>query len=422
MPGGPPKGTDEHRAWVIGEIAAWRADIGADAEGSRPEFCSWQRASRRDAGMAWATSRDCPNNWGELAAAAAVDSPLAPLAYEARGRVAPAIEAHVPPGQRLRGVSTLVDADGHAKLRWVKTREDHETAQEVLERILRDFGQSDAPPADPASVPPVTDADLMAVYPMGDPHLGMMAWAPETGENWDLRKGEAIIRDSFDALVLRGARARRALIVNLGDFYHSDNSGNKTARAGHALDVDGRWPKILRAGVDCMVHAIDRCLEHHESVAVENVIGNHDDHSAIMLSVTLDRHYRNEPRVAVSLSPAAHRYHRFGKCLLGVTHGHTGSLKDLGAVMADDRSADWGETLHRMWLTGHRHTTQRHEQRGCVVEVFRTLTPSDAWARAEGYRSGRDMSRIVLHREWGEIARNTVSAQYLAQRFKEAAA
>lgn len=417
MPGGPARGTEQHRAWLVGELAAWLATGGSGRDG----FLRWQQQNRRDKGHAWATKSDIGSNWVSVLDEARMAAPGGPTTYGEKRPAAPEVLEQIPDGQRLKGLSVLTDADGAVKLRWIKTREDHETQQEVLERILRDFGDYAGPRPDPIQRPADVDDNLLAIYPMGDPHLGMLAWGDETGESWDLAKGEAIIRDSFDVLVMRGARARRALIVNLGDFYHSDNAGNRTARAGHVLDVDGRWPKILSVGVRAMVHAIDRCLEHHDSVAVENVIGNHDDHSAVMLSVTLDAYYRDEPRVTIAMEPRAHRYHRFGRCLIGLTHGHTGKLGSLGAVMATDRPRDWGETVHRLWLTGHRHTTQRHEQPGCVVEVFRTLAPSDAWARAEGYRSGRDMSRIVMHREYGEIARNTVSAQYLAQRFQEAA-
>ena len=419
MPGGPPRGTGAHRAWVLGEISAWL--LTSPERIGRRAWLRWQQEHRRDAGLAWCVTRDTGGEWSKLLDEARGTAPAAPVEYVGLRPIDDDILGHIPDGQRLKGVSVLTGPDGDVKLRWVKTREDRETQQEVLERILRDFGDYTGERPPPIQRPPDVDDDLLAVYPMGDPHLGMLAWGDETGESWDLAKGEAIIRDSFDALVMRGARARRALIVNLGDFYHSDNAGNRTARAGHVLDVDGRWPKILSVGVRAMVHAIDRCLEHHDTVAVENVIGNHDDHSAVMLSVTLDAYYRDEPRVTIAMEPRAHRYHRFGRCLIGLTHGHTGKLGALGAVMANDRPQDWGETSHRIWLTGHRHTTQRHEQPGCVVEVFRTLAPSDAWARAEGYRSGRDMSRIVFHREYGEIARNTVSAQYLAQQFREAA-
>ena len=89
--------------------------------------------------------------------------------------------------------------------------------------------------------------------------------------------------------------------------------------------------------------------------------------------------------------------------------------------MACDRPEDWGATRWRHWITGHRHSTQRIEVPGAVVEVFRTLAPADAWAAGEGYRSGRDQHRIVYHRRWGEVSRSLVSAAFVEGLLGEAA-
>jgi hypothetical protein len=35
------------------------------------------------------------------------------------------------------------------------------------------------------------------------------------------------------------------------------------------------------------------------------------------------------------------------------------------------------------------------------------LAAKDAWHSEKGYRSKRDMKAIVLHREYGEVARHT---------------
>lgn len=326
----------------------------------------------------------------------------------------PALPTEEEPRPRGVTTSTLVDADGVTKLQWIKERSVKESRLELLERLLRDLPDHIEPRADAAPAPAVaTDADLLAVYPMGDPHLGMLSWKPETGASWDLDRSEAVHRAAFDTLVERGPRTRRAILAPLGDFFHADDSSNRTSRSGHALDVDGRYGKILATGLRLLVYAADRLLEHHDSVAVEPLTGNHDDHSALMLGVALDAYYRNEPRVQVSMSPAIHRYHRFGECLLGFTHGHTGKLAGLGGVMACDRPEDWGATRWRHWITGHRHSSQRLEVPGAIVEVFRTLAPADAWAAGEGYRSGRDQHRIVYHRRWGEVSRSLVSAAFV---------
>jgi hypothetical protein len=74
--------------------------------------------------------------------------------------------------------------------------------------------------------------------------------------------------------------------------------------------------------------------------------------------------------------------------------------------MAADQPELWGKTAFRYWLTSHVHHRKVLEMPGIMWETFRTLAPRDAWANAAGYRSGRDMTSIVFHREFGEIARH----------------
>lgn len=334
-------------------------------------------------------------------------------------------ENPLPDGHALRGVSTYVDKDGNVRGQWVKTREDRPTREEVLERLI-----SDLPPKVPnrdVSSPPVPDGlddSLLAAYVMGDPHLGMLAWRKETqDEDFDLPTAEHTLTEAMRYLVAQGRPARGALIVNLGDFFHADNFAGVTSRGGHQLDVDTRWPKLLRVGLRCMINLVELALARHEHVRVINEIGNHDDHSSFFLSVALDAYFSDEPRVDVDLSPARFHYVRHGKCLIGVTHGHaTGAktAKDLEAIMAVDRAQEWGETEHRYWWTGHIHHKSAQDARGSSAEAFRTLAPLDAYAANEGYRGRREMTRITLHAEHGEVARAVVGASLLRAMLEEA--
>lgn len=342
-----------------------------------------------------------------------IDAPTA----QAKGE----LTDQIPDGHTIAGVSTLVSGDGHTLAQWVKTKKEYETREQILERLIRDLpAQVPAREGRIPSPPGVVSDDLLGVYPMGDPHIGMLSWAPETGESFDLSKAQRIMCDAMRDLVLRGPRTKRALVVNLGDFFHSDSQDNKTARSGNPLDVDGRWQKVLQVGLEIMVYMIDQALAHHETVTVINEIGNHDDHSAVFLSVALNAYYAKEPRVTIDMSPSRFHWFRFGKNLIGVTHGHNQKHGDLESIMASERSEDWGSTLHRFWYCGHIHHTVKKELRGCVIESFRTLAARDAWAANVGYRAGRDMNRITLHREFGETGRDTVNAAYLQARYREA--
>jgi len=81
--------------------------------------------------------------------------------------------------------------------------------------------------------------------------------------------------------------------------------------------------------------------------------------------------------------------------------------------MAVDRAEEWGKAEYRYIWTGHIHSDNVKDFRGVRWESFRILAPPDAWAASKGYRSMQDMKAIVLHREYGEVARHIVNPAML---------
>jgi hypothetical protein len=318
-----------------------------------------------------------------------------------------------PDGMYVRSVSTLVDGQtGAVKQQWVKAdKVKEQQAQLLIDAVRAAFDDSAKVPE--IAAPEILNADLLTVYPMGDPHLGMYAWAAETGTDFDLEIAERNLTAATVRLVMASPPSEEALIVNVGDFFHGDTSANRTLRSGHALDVDTRWAKVLRVGARTMRTCIDTALTRHKRVRVVNEIGNHDEHTSQAMTLALSMLYENNPRVSFDDSPAKFHYYVFGKNLIGVTHGDTVKPDALGGIMATDRPEDWGATKFRYWLTGHVHNRRVFELPGCLVESFRTLAGKDSWTAASGYRAGRDMQSIVLHREFGERERHHIDISAL---------
>ncbi|MCH9735785.1 MAG: oxidoreductase [Actinomycetia bacterium] len=310
----------------------------------------------------------------------------------------------------VKGESTLYDEDGNIKLKWVKTHVKEQSALEAFSEALEAL--IDNPKViSPEEIkePVVTDYETMSVYTIGDAHIGMLAWDKETGEDHDLEIAQRDLLRAMDLLVEQSHPSERALIVDVGDWFHSDNMNNVTAHSGNSLDVDGRYPKVLEIGLRLATKLIDRALLKHERVEWRSAIGNHNEHSAIMMSAFIKAWYRNEQRVIVHDTPNMFFYRPFGKNLIGITHGHTCKAEKLGEVMSVDCKDQWSASEHRYWYTGHIHHQSVKEFSNCVVETFRTLAGKDAWHSASGYRSKQDMKCITLHEEYGEISRNTVS-------------
>lgn len=313
----------------------------------------------------------------------------------------------MPDGHRLKGVSTLVDANGKTVLQWIKTREDRIAREEAIALALERLPERVPTFKTKVRAPAVTDADLCAVYPVGDPHIGMLAWGPEAGEDHDLKIAEADLCAAFDLLVTETPSTELAIVAFLGDNVHADNLAGVTNRSNAKLDTDSRYEKVLDVALRTAIYSITAALARHRIVVAYFLQGNHDDITALFLRKGIGAYFRNEPRVLIDQTPGRFQYREFGKNLFGFYHGHDVKQDKLPAVMATDQAAAWGRTEHRKWFIGHFHSTQVYEHPGVTCEIFRTLAGKDSYHAENGYRSQRTLTRIVYHREDGELIRST---------------
>ncbi len=313
----------------------------------------------------------------------------------------------VPEGHAIKGMSTFLGPQGDVRGQWVKTD------QAKVERDARFWEACTAHVeqykgvAKRVTAPKFTNKDLMTVYPLGDPHIGMLAWARETGKDFDLRIAEKDLLSCLGMLVASAPASDQALLVNLGDFFHAQDEDARTPRGKNRLDVDGRLRKVTEVGFSILRSMVDMLLKKHRRVGLVNVRGNHEPELAHMLCMVFEAFYENEPRVKVYDNANPYTYVDFGKNLIGISHGDGAKIDQLPAIMAADQPEAWGRALYRYWYGGHLHQKIVREFPGCLVEIFRTLATADAWAHWKGYRSGSSLDCITLHREFGEICRST---------------
>lgn len=315
----------------------------------------------------------------------------------------------LPEGQVIKGVSALVDADGNEIIKWIKTRTDTATPLlvEALKKVFTDYRGFSCEDLVPFHAQ--TADNLLSVYPIADQHNGLLAWGKETGEAYDLQIGLDRLRTCMKRLISQSPASKQAIILNLGDWQHTDDGRNQTPGHHHILDVDSRYFKILTAGVRLMKDCIDMALQKHETVLVRNIPGNHDPHASIALTVALSEFYSNNPRVTIDDSPGDFFYHRFGATLIGATHGHKLKPDKMAMAMAVTQREDWGATKYHWFLFGHIHHETCKEVGDVRVESFQTLAAKDAFSVGGGYVSGQSLSSITLHREDGEIGRHRVN-------------
>lgn len=317
----------------------------------------------------------------------------------------------MPEGLSLKGVTAYTDSEGRVLNKYVMARKEAPVLQDVLKAIKEEFdGYKGA--AELSSMhyqPSQLDPDKATVYMLSDHHLGLYSWAEETGEDYDLAIGEKLLMDAMTTLVQEAPLSETAVILNLGDFFHSQGNENRTPKSGNILDVDTRYAKVLRVGVSLMIRCIELALQKHKTVLVRCLPGNHDPYAALALAVALDAFFHDDQRVTIDTDPSAFFWWRFGKVFVGSTHGDMIKHDQMPGVMAARRPKDWGESEYRYVYLGHVHhkSLGGGEHAGVIWETFQVLAPRDAWHQASGYSAGRSMVAITLHKERGEIIRNT---------------
>ena len=314
------------------------------------------------------------------------------------------VRERTPPGFVVKGTSTLYGAEGDTKIQWIKTeRAKEEMLADLVTAMKGAFEDYDGKaPRIPG--PRRSYEDLLAVITQGDPHYGMHAWGALSGEDFDLDKAVSVMRGCVDELVEYAPPAKTCIVANMGDLMHADNKAGTTTR-GTPVDTDTRWAKVYKATIMSQIWCVQRALEKFEHVHVKNLIGNHDGHVAVTMSVGMKLYFSYNPRVTVDETPGLYNYYRHGRCLLGFHHGHGAKPTNLDGIMSVDRAKDGGETRWRHWYTGHVHHDQVKDLYGCKFESVRTTAPQDGWHHGEGYRSDRDMKMDFWHTHAGRRAR-----------------
>ncbi len=249
---------------------------------------------------------------------------------------------------------------------------------------------------------PVMD-DLMVNIPIGDAHIGMLAWGEECGDDYDLEIAEQLHCQAVDMLIESTPSAAHCTIIDLGDFLHADNLLGITSRGGNVMDMDGRYHKVVRTAIRISNYYIQRALTRYEHVTYRPEVGNHNDVGAIWMQELLNILYRDEPRVTIGNTAGSVYFWQHGLCFFGSHHGHTIKFDKLPDIMAAEVMDNHIKTKHRKFYCGHIHhkTIRGSDFNTCEVQTYRTLAAKDAYASSHGYYAPRDITAEVWHKQYG---------------------
>lgn len=306
----------------------------------------------------------------------------------------------VPSTEQVTGRSILTkDAEGNNI--WLKTKARKEEEEAAFKEFIEELTKDIKPAKSITKPKQKSDIDLMCGIFIGDAHLGMYAYAPETKHSdFDTDIAAQGLRDAIDDLISRAPNAETGLLVDVGDFMHMNSSLYTTLR-GTRLDVDTRYSRVLRVAGQVMKYAVTQMLKKFSKVIVVIAKGNHNEDPAVAVQEITSAHFCKEKRVTVLDTDGYFHYIEWGNWLIGVNHGDKIKAPKLVNVMARDMAPAWGRTTHRMWATGHFHHEQVLELDGCTVHKFGALPPPDSWHAGAGFGGDGQMQMITFKKGGG---------------------
>ena len=233
-----------------------------------------------------------------------------------------------------------------------------------------------------------------------DLHLGKLAWGGETGESYDTKIARQRFLTTVATLIKNasGFKYDRILFPIGSDFFNSDTIFNTTTK-GTPQDEDLRWQKTFNVGVRLLIDAISLLKQTGVPIDVVNIPGNHDFERSFYLGSYLEAWYNNDLQVKVNNGASPRKYYRFGKVLLGLTHGSEEKESSLPLIMASDIESKpmWSETLFHEWHVGHIHRKRdmkytvldkaqmTNEDLGVTVRYLSSLTGTEEWHHKKGF-------------------------------------
>lgn len=327
--------------------------------------------------------------------------------YAAREAVAPHrnVDKQVMEGFEAKRVSTAYNNEGEVALQWVIQEPERRSMREKVEAMMEGLKDDLTGFRKAVKAPKIVDADLMAVYIIGDHHFGMLADGDTKldDDNYDVKIATKVLTEAVDKLASRVGNCERAVLLNVGDFFHED--GKQTTSLGTKVDVDSRIAKTFKLAGRLFQTLITRLLENHKHVTVVNVRGNHDTDMACHLSSALELLYHNEPRIHVLPNYSKFLHMTFGNNLFVFHHGDRIKHEQILQAVITNLDDQWSASKKRYCHLGHIHHHTRREVGSMHFEHWGSLTATDQWHSDSGYGAERSMTAVIYHKQKGEDSR-----------------
>lgn len=252
-----------------------------------------------------------------------------------------------------------------------------------------------------------------------DPHIGKLAWALESGQNYDVKLAVKYHDKATNYLlsIAKSFNPVATLLVVGNDTYNYDySSPYPMTTAGTPQEADVRWQKMFRIGVQMWIRYIEWCKQFGP-VYVLTIAGNHDYQLSWLLGEVLVERYINDEQVTINNDPKSRKYFKWGKNMIGFAHGRWEKPQMTHMFMSIDDKKMWSTTKYRYYFLGDKHHEEEHQTnikpiqkaedyRGVLTELLPTLAQIDKYEATRGFIGTIKGTRaMIFNKQIGRIAK-----------------
>ena len=182
---------------------------------------------------------------------------------------------------------------------------------------------------------------------------------------------------------------KEVVIMNAGDFFHSDDMFSSRTIAGTVLEtVD-----MVRAVEDAktFMHAVfTSAQENAEHVSYRYVAGNHSSFEYFFNEYLIVKY----PQVTVHQHNDLSTAFMIDNVLIALAHGHKIKKNNLSQVISYEYRELWGRASEVHCFTGHYHQLESQSLNGVIVHQLGTPKRADAYERQNGWVASRKLIQM----------------------------
>ena len=269
-------------------------------------------------------------------------------------------------------------------------------SKEARDGIREEFikaAKQHAPSYRPIKYPKATQDQESVMYELclPDLHIGKISMADEVGHTYNSEVAVSLFEKAIERLLkyTKLFHIDRIVFPIGNDMLNSDGFSMTTTNGTPQHD-DVNWQRSFTYCREVIVKIVDM-LRKIAPVDVIVVPGNHDFERMFYIGDAIYCWYNNCEEVQVFNDMSPRKYYRYGKTLLGFTHGNNEKHADLPLIMAKEMPREWAEVEFTEWHTGHLHKSKSlnwvdiDERFGTVVRILPSLSGSDSWHHRNGY-------------------------------------